>query len=293
MNSPPSRGERKKAISSFIKTYPLGNKEAIVGFSIVLSFFLISAVIAITKYSLLPYDPIRQFVGPPFSPPSLQNWFGTDELGRDVLSRILGAALNDAIVSLFVIAVAFTFGGLLGAVSGYKGGWIDEALMRVTDIFFAIPSLVLALAIAAVLGAGLVNMMYALAVVWWPTYARLSRAETLKASRYHYVESARVSGIPARIILLKHIFPNIFGTLLIYATLDIGTVVLTYSGLSYLGLSVRPPNPDWGNMVAGYQEYIISAPWLPLFPGAVIAIVVVGFSLLGDGLRAVQRRRGR
>lgn len=281
-----------RRVLSFIRTYLLGNKEAAVGFFFVLMFYLISIVIVTTKGRLLPYDPIQQGVGLPFSPPSSHTWFGTDMLGRDLFSRILAATPNDALVSTFVILVAGIFGGLLGAVSGYKGGLIDEALMRVTDVFFTFPSLVLAMVIAVVLGPGLTNMMYALTIVWWPTYARLSRAEALKVSQYNYVESARISGTPTRTILLKHVLPNVMGTLLTYATLDIGTVVLTYSGLSYLGLAIQPPQPDWGSMVAVYQEYLIYAPWLPLFPGLVITLVVVGFSLLGDGLRSAQRLHG-
>ncbi len=280
-------------MSSFVRAYLLSNKQSAIGLSIILLFLLSSVVIGVTGYALLPYDPLKQNVGQPFSPPNWRNWFGTDELGRDVFSRIVAAVPNDALISIFVIVLALSFGGLLGAFSGYKKGLMDEALMRVTDVFFAIPSLVLAMVISVILGPGLVNMMYALVIVWWPTYARLSRAEALKASEYHYVEAARISNVPSRIILLKHILPNVFGTLLVYATLDIGTVVLTYSGLSYLGLSVRPPYPDWGSMVAGYQEYVISAPWLPLFPGLVITLVVIGFSLLGDGLRAAERVRLR
>lgn len=284
---------RVKSTLSLSAKYLAGNKETVTGSVIVIGFCLISLVSAATDSALLPFDPIKQNTAKSFSPPSLQNWLGTDELGRDVFSRIVAAMPNAALVSFFAVFVAFSFGGLLGAVSGYKGGWIDEALMRITDIFFAIPSLILAMVIAVVLGQSLVNMMYSLAIVWWPTYARLSRAEALKVSKYHYVESARISGTPTSIILLRHVFPNIFGTLLVYSTLDIGTVILAYSGLSYLGLSVQPPHPDWGIMVAGYQEYMISAPWLPLFPGLAITIVVIGFSVLGDGLRSLQRRRGR
>jgi len=283
---------RKRRIVWFIRTYILGNKEAAIGFFLVLAFYLISIAVTATKGRLLPYDPIQQGVGSPFAPPNAHTWFGTDQLGRDLFSRILAATPNDALISTFVILVAGIFGGFLGALSGYKGGLIDEALMRVTDIFFAFPSLVLAMVIAVVLGPGLTNMMYALAIVWWPTYARLSRGEALKVSQYNYVESARISGTPTRTILLKHVLPNVIGSLLVYATLDIGTVVLTYSGLSYLGLAIQPPQPDWGSMVAIYQEYLIYAPWMPLFPGLVITLVVVSFSLFGDGLRAAQRRHG-
>ncbi|MBI2648672.1 MAG: ABC transporter permease [Thaumarchaeota archaeon] len=285
--------ERARSALSLSAKYLTGNRETLVGSVIVVGFYLVSLLSATLGKAVVPFDPLEQNVARPFSSPGLENWFGTDELGRDVFSRIVTAMPNAALVSLFVVVIAFAIGGLLGAISGYKGGWIDEALMRITDIFFAIPSLILAMVIAVVLTPSLANMMYSLAIVWWPTYARLSRAEALKVAKYHYVESARISGIPTRLILLRHVFPNIFATLLVYSTLDIGTVILAYSGLSYLGLSVQPPAPDWGIMVSGYQEYMISAPWLPLFPGIAITIVVIGFSLLGDGLRSLQRRRGQ
>jgi len=176
-------------------------------------------------------------------------------------------------------------GMLLGSFSAYHGGRVDEILMRVTDLFLALPGLILAIAISVALGPGLNNMMYALMVGWWPAYARMARGEALRISRYDFIEAARAAGLGSGKIVLNHVIPNLVTTIMIYATVDFGQVIMVYAGLSYLGLSVQPPMPDWGAMVNYYQGYVVSAPWLPLFPGLVIAIVVVGFGLLGDGIR--------
>jgi peptide/nickel transport system permease protein len=183
------------------------------------------------------------------------------------------------------VGVAFIVGGLVGSFAAFRGGIFDEALMRVTDLFFALPALVLALVIAVILGPGILNMTFVLIIIWWPTYARLSRGETLKIAHQNYIEAARFSGVGSLRILFRHVLPNIFFILLVYATLDVGTVVLVFAGLSYLGLAVTPPHVDWGQLVNTYQDHLLSAPWLPLFPGIVIALGVIGFSLFGDGLR--------
>ena len=210
---------------------------------------------------------------------------GTDIQGRDLLSRLIVATPNDVAVSLAVVGVALAVGIIIGSVAAFRGGLLDEALMRFTDVIFALPALVLAMAIGVTLGPGVTNMMIALMIIWWPPYARLARGEALRVAHQNYIEAARLSGMSTTKILFKHVFRSILVTMLVYATLDIGTVILVYSGLSYLGLSVRPPQPDWGEMVSSYQDYLITAPWLPVVPGFVIALGVVGFSLLGDGIR--------
>jgi peptide/nickel transport system permease protein len=210
--------------------------------------------------------------------------------GRDVFSRIIAATPNELVVSVSVVVSALIIGTLLGSYSASAGGLIDEALMRITDIFFAIPALVLAMAIGLVLGGGLINMMIAIIIIWWPPYARLARGETFKVIHQNYIEAARISGLGRAGIIFKHVIPNIAPTMLMYATLDMGTVILTYSGLSYLGLAVPPPYPDWGRMVSSYQDYLLEAPWLPVFPGVAIALIVIGFSLLGDGIRNISER---
>ena len=270
------------------------NLETKVGFVIVTVFIVTAIVEAIFGWSILPYNPIHLDLSARYLTPSLTHFFGTSDLGEDVFSRVIAGSPNDAMVSFFVVGLAFITGGLLGSLAGLRGGWVDEVLMRVTDIFFAIPSLILAMAIAVILGTSPVNLMIALSLIWWPPYARLARSEALRLSNAHFVESAKLSGLSIQRIVLRHIFPIAATTLMIYGTLDVGTLILTYSGLAYLGFAVRPPLPDWGADVANYQQAIATHPWLPLIPATIIVIVAVGFSLLGDGLRgALRHEQGR
>jgi peptide/nickel transport system permease protein len=264
------------------------NKEVMVGGFVVAIYLLTALFVEIAKLlkiRVTPYNPLQQNVGPALAPPSLDHLFGTDLLGRDVFSRIIAATPNDVAIGLVVISTSITIGVIVGSISASRPGLLDELLMRCTDTFFALPALVIAMVIAVALGPGLVNMMMALAIIWWPQYARLARGEALKIFHQNYVESARTFGRSTWKIIVKHVVPNIFTTMLVYATLDIGTVIVAYSGLSYLGLSITPPYPDWGAMVSSFQDYILLAPWLPLSAGFAIALEVVGFSLLGDGLR--------
>lgn len=264
------------------------SKEALVGGVIAFGLLLLAVIVTVTNLlglRITPYDPIQQNVGPALAPPSLAHLMGTDIEGRDLFSRIIVATPNDVAVSLAVVGVALTMGIVIGSVAAFHGGLLDEALMRFTDVIFALPALVLAMAIGVTLGPGVTNMMVALMIIWWPPYARLARGEALRVAHQNYIEAARLSGMGTAKILFKHVFRSILVTMLVYATLDIGTVILVYSGLSYLGLSVRPPQPDWGEMVSSYQDYLITAPWLPVIPGFIIALGVIGFSLLGDGIR--------
>ncbi len=263
-------------------------KEGAIGFCIV-ALYLVAAIAVLVadllNITVTPYDPLLQNVGPSLAAPSLSHPFGIDFLGRDVFSRVVWSIPNDLFVSFAVVGVALTVGAILGAVAAFKGGLLDELLMRFTDVIFSLPALVIAMVISVALGPGLTHMMFALMVIWWPPYARVARGEALRVSHQNYIEAAHFAGQRTLGIIFKHVLPNISLTLLIYATLDVATVVLTYAGLSYLGLSVRPPQPDLGEMISTSQDYLITAPWLPIIPGVVIAIAVVGFSLLGDGLR--------
>ena len=271
-----------------------GNKEALIGTVIVVGFILIALLVSMSNLfgiQITPYDPITQNVGPALAPPSFAHLLGTDVGGRDVFSRIIVATPNDVAVSLVVVGVALAAGAMIGSVAAFRGGLLDEALMRFTDVIFALPALVLAMAIGIALGAGVTNMMIALMIIWWPPYARVARGEALRVAHQNYIEAARLSGLGTMKILFKHVLRNIVVTMLVYATLDIGTVILVYSGLSYLGLSVRPPQPDWGEMVSSYQDYMLTAPWLPIIPGSIIALGVIGFSLLGDGLHDMLEAR--
>ncbi len=264
------------------------NNEAIIGTVIVVGFVLIALLVAMSNIfgiQVTPYNPIAQNVGPSLAAPSFAHLLGTDVVGRDVFSRVIVATPNDMAVSVAVVGVALAAGGVIGSIAALRGGLLDEGLMRFTDVIFALPALVIAMTIGVVLGPGVTNMMIALMIIWWPPYARVARGEALKVAHQNYIEAARLSGLGTIKILFKHVMRNIVVTMLVYATLDIGTVILVYSGLSYLGLSVRPPQPDWGEMVSAYQDYLITAPWLPVIPGAIIALGVIGFSLLGDGLR--------
>ncbi|HYW01459.1 MAG TPA: ABC transporter permease [Candidatus Acidoferrum sp.] len=263
------------------------SKSGTFGSIIILTLFGTALAVAIFGKSLVPYDPIQQDVGPILGAPSMAHLFGTDQLGRDVFSRVVYASVNDAYVSVVVIGASLVIGALIGSYAGFRGGKIDDVLMRITDSFFALPSLLLAMAIAVALGPGVIHMMYALIVVWWPSYARMFRAEALRISRLGFVEASKACGTRTWRILARHVVPNSLTTMILYATLDIGTVIIVYSGLSYLGLSVAPPSPDWGEMVAEYQSFMVTAPWLPIFPGLVIALMVIGFSLFGDGLRDI------
>ena len=264
------------------------NKEAMIGGIIVVVFLLIALCVGVCNLlgiQITPYDPIQQNVGPIAATPSFAHLMGTDLQGRDLFSRVIVATPNDMAVSLAVVGFALASGAIIGSVAALRGGFFDEVLMRFTDVIFALPAVVIAMAIAINLGPGVTHMMIALMIIWWPPYARLARGEALRVTHQNYIEAARLSGAGTAKILFKHVLRGILGTMLVYATLDIGTVILVYAGLSYLGLSVRPPIPDWGEMVSTYQDYLITAPWLAIIPGLVISLVVVGFSLLGDGIR--------
>jgi peptide/nickel transport system permease protein len=266
----------------------LRNVEAIIGLVIVSIYLAIGLVAAMANslhFQITPYDPLAQNVGVSLGAPSTSHFFGTDFLGRDVFSRVIASIPNGLVASFCVVAVAICVGALIGAVAAFRGGLIDELLMRFTDVIFALPALVIAMVIAVALGPGLTHMMVALMVIWWPPYARVARGEALRISHQNYIEAARFAGQRTGSIILKHVLPNISITMLVYATLDVATVILTYAGLSYLGLSVRPPQPDLGEMISTSQDYLLMAPWLPVIPGVIIALLVIGFSLFGDGIR--------
>lgn len=285
---PPDKSFLERAKESF--SLMTRSKESVVGLAIVLAFLgtaLVVTVADLLQVQITPYppNPLPNLASTPLLSPSLAHFFGTDNLGRDVFSRIVSATPYDAIVGYLVVGTAVLIGGILGGYAGLRGGLLDELLMRFTDVFFAMPVLLIAIVVGAVLGGGLSNMLIALVVVWWPPYARLARGEALKVAHQNYVEAAHLSGMKPRRVLFRHVLPNISGTMLVYATLDVGTVILVYSGLTFLGLGYHPPTPDWGQMVAAYKDYVLTAPWLAIIPGAVISLGVIGFSLLGDGIK--------
>lgn len=219
--------------------------------------------------------------------PSLQHPFGTDLLGRDVLSRVIVGARPALIVPIGVVLFAVMLGAPLGAIAGYKGGWIDEIIMRITDLFLAFPSLLLAMAIAAALGRGLEKAAIALVISWWPWYTRLVRGVTISLKERYFVEAAQAIGVSDWVIVLRHILPNTISPVLVQATVDLGTVILAMGGLAFLGLGTQPPSPDWGLMVSDGRTYILKQWWIATFPGTAIFVTVLAFNLLGDVLRDI------
>jgi peptide/nickel transport system permease protein len=228
-----------------------------------------------------------------FQPPSQAHPLGTDYLGRDVWARLLFGGRSSLSIGLLVVFVASVIGIPLGAIAGYFGGWIDDVLMRITDIFLAFPPLLLAIAIAAGLGASFVNAMIAIAFTWWPWYARLVRAQTLSLREEYFVEAARSIGVSDATIITRHILPNVMTPVLVQATMDIGSAILTGAAMSFIGLGVQPPAPDWGKMISTGRIYFIERPWFAGSAGAAIFLVTLAFNLLGDAVRDVADPRTR
>jgi len=245
-------------------------------------------VIAILAPLIAPFPGDAGAATHPFAvlrAPSAQHWFGTDQVGRDVLSRIIYGARVSPLIAVAVIALACAVGIPLGIAAGYFGGWLDDVIMRITDIFLAFPALLLALALASVLPASLTSLTIAIAATWWPWYARLIRGQAASVAGRPFVESCRALGLSRRRIIFRHILPNAVTPLIVQVSLDVGGVILTASALSFLGLGAQDPTPDWGLMVAEGQSYFTSDWWVVTFPGLAILITAFAFNLLGDGLR--------
>jgi len=232
-----------------------------------------------------PDNPLAQDVAAGAHGPSLHHLFGTDRLGRDIFSRIVYGSRVSIRIGFVAVGLALAVGTLLGLIGGYVGGAVDGAIGAVTDVMLALPSILLAIAITTLLGPSITNLMLAIGIVSVPQYARLARAAVLSVREREYVEAARAIGVGVPAILLRHVLPNILAPLLVQATLGIATAELEAAGLSYLGLGARPPAPEWGAMLNDARDSWLSAPWALLFPGAAITTLVLGFNLLGDGLR--------
>ena len=220
-------------------------------------------------------------------PPSGEHLFGTDDYGRDIFSMVIYGARTSLRICIIVVSISTLIGIFLGGIAGYFGGVIDEVLMRITDVFLAIPYLILAMAVAAALGRSIDHIMEAMIIVWWPTYARLMRGQVLSVREQQYVEAARSVGASNSRILFRHIFPNSFPPLLVEITLDLGAVLLVAAGLSFIGLGASPGTAEWGLMISSGRIHMFHAWWYVTFPGLAILFVVLGFNLLGDGLRDV------
>jgi len=241
-------------------------------------------LLAVFGQAISPYDANIVDVAARLQPPSWQHWMGTDQLGRDVATRVVLGARVSLAVGFSVVLIGGLFGTLLGAAAAFIRGWTEEGLMRLTDLVFCFPPIILAMAIAAALGIGTVNTCIAMLVVWWPKFARLARSLVLTQRSLEYVEAAQAIGFSPTHILLRQIIPNAVGPLIVLVTLDLGNAILVFAGLSFLGLGVVPPTPEWGAMVAEGRE-LVQQWWVATFPGIAILTVVMGFNFVGDGLR--------
>ncbi len=289
------------------------NPLTMVGFVLVVLIMVLAFLVAVIPpvttlllghpLSIVPHDPNALF---PCTvptecaqPPSAQYWFGTDNIGRDMFSRVLAALPLDLVIGFSVAGFALLIGTALGLIAGFWdtpgtiGGAVSLVIMRVTDIFLAFPSLVLALAIAASLGRGTIPAILAIMITWWPFYVRLVRGEVLAVKHLPYVAAARAAGISEFQILLRHVLRNIIDPLVVYYTLDVGTVIVTFSTISFIGIGVPPTVPEWGSMIENYEKLLLTAPWTVLAPGLAVFVTVLAFSLLGDGLRDVLDPRSR
>jgi peptide/nickel transport system permease protein len=246
---------------------------------------LLLIVFALTGSAIAPYDPIEMDMQARLHPPSLQHPFGTDDFGRDVLSRVLAGSSVSLKVGIIAVGISMVAGTLLGAVSGYYGGWLDEVLMRLMDILFAFPAILLAIAVLAALGPGIGNAMIAIAIVYTPIFARITRGSVLTVREEVYIRAARSVGCRDRRILFQHILPNVLAPIIVETTLSLAFAILAESALSFLGLGTQPPDPSWGRMLSESRAYIQDAPWLGIFPGLAIMFAVMSFNFVGDGLR--------
>ncbi len=246
---------------------------------------VILLVCAIFSDHLTPYDPYIQDLSNAKAMPSPEHLFGTDQYGRDMLSRVIVGSRTSIYSTLVLVAIITVIGTCIGIFCGWHGRWIDTVLMRISDVFLAFPGLVFALAVAGVLGGGLQNAIIALAAISWPKYARIARSQTLSQKEMPYLKAARLSGSSTGKIIFKHILPNIVGPILVTSMLDIGTMMMELAGLSFLGLGAKPPTAEWGSMMSDTRGLMTTSPWITLSPGLAIFISVMIFNLLGDTIR--------
>jgi peptide/nickel transport system permease protein len=247
---------------------------------------------AVIGPALTPYDPARQELALRLTAPTISHPFGLDELGRDILTRVLAGARISFLVGFTVVTVSAVVGTLLGAVAGYFGGPVDDLISRLIETLLAFPGLLLAIAIVAVLGPSLLNVLVALTLIGWVGYARLVRGQVMRAREFEYVQAARAVGASSPRILWRHVIPTAIPALVVQATLGMAGAIIGEASLSFLGLGVQPPTPSWGTMLNGGRAHILDAPHLTIFPGIAIVLLVLGFNFLGDGLRdRVDRRR--
>jgi peptide/nickel transport system permease protein len=259
----------------------LHRKGAMVGLALVVGF----VVFAIFAPWISPYDPIATSWSAVRKAPTMEHWFGTDDIGRDVLSRVIWGARASLLAGVTSVCIALSVGVPLGLTAGYLGGWVDMIISRLTDAMLACPFLILAIALAAFLGPSLTNAMIAIGIAATPVFIRLTRAQVLSIKVEDYVEAARAVGNPHLRIALRHIFPNVVPPIIVQATLAIAAAVIAEASLSFLGLGQQPPAPSWGSMLNVAKNFVENAPWMAVWPGVSIFLLVLSFNLLGDGLR--------
>ena len=284
-------GEIRKARPFWRRVYR--NVGAVLG----IALLMLVTLVGIFAPQISPYDPLAIDLSQKFQPPSRQHLFGTDELGRDMFSRVVMGTRISFQVAGEVLLIAGTIGIFLGIIAGYRGGIVDEVIMRAADIFLAFPSFLLAMAIVAALGASIQNAILAIAIAWWPRYARLLRGQVLAVKNMPFVDAARSIGAGDFRVMLGHVLPNCLAPLVVQFTTDAGAAILNTSALSFVQLGARPPMPEWGVMISQGRNFIVNYWWIPTFPGLAIALAVGGFMFLGDGLRDLWdpqlRGRGR
>jgi ABC-type dipeptide/oligopeptide/nickel transport system permease subunit len=267
---------RNRALAKF-----LANRAAVAG-AVIVSIFVLLAVFAPL---VAPFDPSKTNFAALRKPPSEIYWLGTDEIGRDILSRLIHGGIASLYAGVVSVFIALAVGMPIGLIAGWFGGWWDALISRATDALLAVPFLILAIALAAALGPSLTNAMIAIGLSQVPIFVRLTRGQVLAVKTEDFVEGARAVGVPNTLILLRHITPNIVAPLLVQATLTVATAIIAEASLSFLGLGQQPPAPSWGSMLNTAKNYMDSAPWMSISPGLAICLVVLGFNLLGDGLR--------
>jgi len=276
VEAPGARGGARRWWRRFAR-----NRGAVFGLGVLVVIVLMSVFAPL----LAPYDPLEQGVGPALQRPSLEHWAGTDSFGRDLLSRIIYGARIALVVGLVSVALAMVIGVTLGLAAGYYGGWLDIVVMRVMDGLFAFPIIILAIAMMAIMGFGVLNVIIAVAVGFIAPFARVTRADVLAVKEEPYVEAARLAGVSGPAIIMRHVLPNVMAPIIVQAALRVSGAIITEAGLSFLGLGPPPPNPVWGSMIAEGRNFIVMAPHVSTFPGIALMLAIVGLNLLGDGLR--------
>jgi peptide/nickel transport system permease protein len=255
---------------------------AAIGAALILGVVLV----ALGAGVIAPHNPVAQ-IAQPLLAPGKEYFAGSDELGRDELSRLIYGARISLYVGILSVSIALALGATSGIAAGFYGGWLDNVLMRAMDVLFSLPAIVLAIAITSILGPSLTNAMIAIGIVYAPTFARIARGPTLAVVNLTYIEAARAVGVPNQRIMLRHVLPNVSPPLLVQTTISLSTAILTEAALSFLGLGTQPPVASWGLMLSAARQYMLIDPWIAILPGVAIALTVLGFNLLGDGMRDV------